>query len=66
MWIGAPGGQRRGGRFEPAPQLRERHQLDGPVACLEPPPNQSRIKHIPLVRRLNRDADPAARFDHAH
>jgi hypothetical protein len=63
---GASRGQRRGGRFEPPPQLRERHQLGGAVAGLESPPNQPGIKDIPLVGRLNGDAHPASRFDHSH
>ena len=49
MGVGAPRGQCRGGGFESAPQLRQRHQLGGPVAGLQPPPNQSGIEDIPLA-----------------
>ncbi len=64
--VGPPRGQRRGGRFESPPQLRERHQLGGAVAGLEPPANQPGVEDIPLLGRLDGDAHPAARFDHAH
>ena len=54
--VRASRGQRCGCRFAPAPQLRERHQLGGAVAGLEPPPDQPGIKDVPLVGWLNRDA----------
>jgi hypothetical protein len=66
MRVGATRGQCRSGRFEPAPQFRERDQLSGAVAGLESPADQPRVEDIPLLGRLNRDAHSAARCDHAH
>ena len=48
MGIGPARGQCRGGRFESAPQLRQREQLGGPVARVEPPPNQPGSKTFHL------------------
>ncbi len=64
--IGPAGGQRRGGGLEAAPQLGERHQKRCAVVGFEPPADHPRIEDVPLVGRLDRDADPAAGRDHAH